>query len=132
MTIFERIANHEIPANIVYEDDEIIAFLDIEPINAGHVLVLPKKCYETINNLPEELAARLFQIVTRLSKKVFEVLKPDGINIISNNKPAAGQSVPHIHIHIIPRYINDGFKISSSHVKLTVEEFEAIKNKLLI
>ena len=103
MCIFCKIVKKEIPAKIVYEDEKTMAFLDINPRSKGHTLVIPKDHYETFEELPEDVALA----ITKAIKKVLEILKPlnfDGYNILSNNKPAAGQEVPHLHFHIIPRY----------------------------
>ncbi|WP_421077201.1 HIT family protein [Methanothermococcus sp. Ax23] len=103
MCIFCKIVNKEIPAKIIYEDENTLAFLDINPRSKGHTLVIPKEHYETFDELPEETAVNL----TKTIKKVVNILKslnPDGYNILNNNKPIAGQEVPHVHFHIIPRY----------------------------
>ncbi|AEF95869.1 HIT family protein [Methanotorris igneus] len=126
MCIFCKIVNKEIPAKIVYEDEDTMAFLDINPRNKGHTLVIPKKHYETLDEMPDEELAKLMKAV----KKVVEILKPlnfDGYNIINNNKPAAGQEVPHVHFHIIPRYQNDGDVVKFGEVKkIDLDEVEKI------
>jgi len=103
MCIFCKIVKKEIPAKILYEDEKTMAFLDINPRSKGHTLVIPKEHYETFEEVPEDVALHLVKTI----KKVLEILKPlnyHGYNILSNNKPAAGQEVPHLHFHIIPRY----------------------------
>jgi len=103
MCIFCKIVKREIPAKVIYEDEKTMAFLDINPRSKGHTLVIPKEHYETFEELPEDTALALIRTI----KKVLEILKPlnfDGYNILNNNKPTAGQEVPHLHFHIIPRY----------------------------
>lgn len=107
--IFCKIIAKEIPAEIVYEDDFSLAFLDIHPVNIGHTLLLPKEHYENIFDLPDELIANLSVVSKKLATAIKESLNSDGINIISNNGSAAGQLIFHAHTHIIPRYKDDGF-----------------------
>lgn len=103
MCIFCKIAKGEIPAKILYEDEKTLAFLDISPRSKGHTLVIPKEHYETFEELPEEVAIGLIKTIKRVIKKL-KSLNPDGYNILNNNRPVAGQEVPHVHFHIIPRY----------------------------
>ena len=103
MCIFCKIAKGEIPAKILYEDEKTLAFLDISPRSKGHTLVKPKEHYETFEELPEEVAIGLIKTIKRVIMKL-KSLNPDGYNILNNNRPVAGQEVPHVHFHIIPRY----------------------------
>jgi len=106
--IFCKIVNGEIPASNVYEDEQTLAFLDIRPINIGHILVVPKVHYKNIYETPEEVMVAMMRTVHKLSKATKEGLNADGINVKMNNDPAAGQDVFHAHIHIIPRTKDDG------------------------
>ena len=108
MSIFEKIVNREIPATIVYEDDDTLAFLDIGPIIKGHTLVIPKTCYDPITETPDEVLSKLMSVAKRIAAAQIQSLGADGVNIMQNNEAAAGQEVPHIHIHVIPRFENDG------------------------
>jgi histidine triad (HIT) family protein len=120
MCIFCKIANKEIPAKIVYEDESTFAFLDINPRSKGHTLVIPKEHYETFDELPDDVAIALVKTI----KKVIEMLRPlnpDGYNILNNNKPAAGQEVPHVHFHIIPRYNTEQDEIIKFSEPITVD-----------
>jgi histidine triad (HIT) family protein len=108
MNIFEKIVNREIPATIVYEDEETLAFMDIGPIIKGHTLVIPKTCCETVTETPDELLAKLMLVSKRIAAAQIKGLGADGVNIIQNNGRAAGQLVPHIHFHVIPRFEGDG------------------------
>jgi histidine triad (HIT) family protein len=107
--LFCKIVAKEIPASVVYEDDFSLAFLDIRPVNIGHTLLLPKEHYENIFDLSEELIAKLAVVSKKLAVAIKGGLVADGINITSNNNPAAGQLIFHAHTHIIPRYADDGF-----------------------
>lgn len=108
--IFCEIAEHKEHADILFEDELIISFLDIRPMNFGHSLVIPKKHYESFPEIPSAELNALISGVQIVFKAVNESLKPDGINIISNNGSAAGQSVLHFHFHIIPRFHSDEFR----------------------
>jgi histidine triad (HIT) family protein len=98
----------KIPAFKVWEDNNNLAFLDINPRNPGHTLVVPKKHVETILNLSEEEAANFFIAVHKVAKMVKAGIKADGISLSLSSGQAAGQLVPHIHFHIIPRFLNEG------------------------
>jgi histidine triad (HIT) family protein len=100
--IFCKIVQKEAPASIVYEDERVIAFMSIQPINVGHTLVVPKKHYENIYDLPEEDIAYLYKIVKKLSHAVQKAVNAEGIRTVQNNGEAAGQVIFHLHVHIIP------------------------------
>ena len=108
MNIFEKIIAKEIPATIVYEDEDTLAFMDIGPIIKGHTLVIPKTCYDPVTETPDEVLTKLILVSKRIAAAQMKSLGADGINIIQNNGAAAGQEVPHVHIHVIPRFENDG------------------------
>lgn len=107
--LFLKIIKGEIPSHIVYEDAHTFAFLDINPVNPGHTLVVPKEQYENIYDIPEDLWCALMSTVKKLAPAIKTATRADGINIEMNNGSAAGQMVFHTHIHIVPRYKNDGF-----------------------
>lgn len=109
-TIFSKIITREIPANIVYEDDETLAFLDIAPNNPGHTLVIPKAYSRNLLDISESSWLAVMATVRKLAPIIKEAVGADGINIAMNNEPAAGQVVFHAHVHIIPRHTGDGFK----------------------
>ena len=100
--IFCQIIRKQTPANIVYEDSQVVAFLSDHPVNAGHTLVVPKEHYENIYEIPEEEAAYLFKIVKKIAQAVKDATNVEGIRIVQNNGEAAGQVVFHLHVHIIP------------------------------
>jgi len=101
--LFCKIIRREAPASIVYEDEKVIAFLDIRPLNEGHSLVIPKEHYETVYDIPEDLLAHLCTIVKQMAAAVRNATEADGITIIQQNGHAAGQEVFHLHVHVVPR-----------------------------
>lgn len=132
--IFCKIAEAEIPAKVVYEDDTVLAFLDIKPVNAGHVLVIPKEHAESLAEIsPEHL-----KCVTATGRKVAEALrqalssKCEGVNLFLADGKAAGQEVGHLHLHVIPRYPGDGFglKFPTHYGNIPQEETDSVHKKL--
>jgi histidine triad (HIT) family protein len=108
MCIFCKIVNKEIPNYTIYEDESTLAFLDINPRAKGHTVVIPKTHAETPFDLSDELLEKLMVATKKAMKKIEQVLKPDGYNVGWNQKEAGGQVVPHLHIHILPRWNGDG------------------------
>ncbi|MDO8561210.1 MAG: HIT family protein [bacterium] len=109
--IFCKIARGELPSFKVYEDDAVLAFLDIRPVNPGHTLVVPKQHSKNIFDVPSDDWARVSETVRMLAGKIEKAMSADGVNIMMNNRGHAGQLVDHTHIHIIPRFKGDGFKL---------------------
>ena len=105
--IFCKIANGEIPSNTIYEDDRFRVILDNGPATRGHALVLPKEHYENLFALPRDEAAAAIGVAQEVSGKLTEKLGADGLNLVQNNGEAAGQTVMHFHMHLIPRYRDD-------------------------
>ena len=103
-TIFSKIIRGEIPAHRVYEDDHCIAILDVAPLSEGHTLVIPKEPAETIADLSDDAAAAVGRVLPRVSRAIKKATGATNLNILQNNGPAASQSVPHVHFHIIPRF----------------------------
>lgn len=114
-SIFSKIIAKEIPAYTVYEDDHVIAFLDIAQATKGHTLVVPKVEYKDIFDMPSELAAHVFKVSVNLSKAIQKAFNAKGLNILSNNGETAGQTVYHFHLHLIPRYAKDDIIIRLSN-----------------
>lgn len=108
--LFCKIIRGEIPSTKVYEDNHSFAFLDINPINPGHTLLVPKKHSENLYETSDETLRELAPVIKRLAVAVKKAVSADGINIGMNNDPAAGQLIFHAHIHIIPRHSEDGFR----------------------
>lgn len=105
--IFCLIANGDIPSNTVYEDEYFRAILDLSPASKGHTLLLPKEHAKDLFDLPDETAARVMPTAKKIAKAVKEAMGADGISIVQNNGEAAGQTVKHFHLHIIPRRNGD-------------------------
>lgn len=106
--IFCKIARREIPATVIYNDQNILAFMDLNPIIKGHALVIPKKHYDPITATPDDLLAEMMAVAKKIAAAQEKGLRAEGINIVQNNGTCAGQAVPHIHIHVIPRFGDDG------------------------
>jgi histidine triad (HIT) family protein len=97
--------------SVCYEDAKALAFMDIQPVNAGHVLVVPKTHVETLHDLPYDLAMHLFGVAMRIAPVIRKIAGADDMNIVVNSGAAAGQNVFHYHVHLIPRTAGDGFDI---------------------
>ena len=110
-TVFEKIISGDLPCAKVYEDDLVFAFMDAGQVNPGHVLVVTKKPYETLMDADEESAAAMMRAANKIAKAVQAAFQPDGMTILQSNKPAGWQTVPHLHLHVLPRYHNDGVEL---------------------
>lgn len=129
-TIFQKIIDREIPATIVYEDDNFIAILDINPVNIGHTLVIPKNPWANMYEMPAEDFGHMMQVAHMLGVKIKDTLEADGINITMNN--GYGQLMKdHAHVHIIPRYTDDGLEDWPSKRKYHDGEAEMIADKIM-
>jgi len=109
--IFCKILQGEVPSSKVYENEKIFAFLDLNPVNPGHTLVIPKKHYQDIEKIPEDLLIEMVKAVKKIGLAIKEGLEAKGYNIGLNNGRVAGQLVPHVHFHVMPRKIGDGLKL---------------------
>ena len=109
--IFCRIVEGKIPCYKIYEDGEVLAFLDIGPVNYGHTLVIPKAHHKNIEEIQEELLGKLIAVVKKVGKSIKENLGSEGYNVSVNNDPVSGQLIPHLHFHVIPRAQGDGLKL---------------------
>jgi len=129
MCIFCKVINNEVPNYIFYEDERTVAFLDIKPVNPGHTLVLPKTHYQNIEEVtPEDLTAVILT-VKKIGLMLKEKLGVIDYNVTENNGPVAGQGVPHLHFHVIPRYPGDGH-VTWPQSDYAPGEAEAIVKKL--
>jgi histidine triad (HIT) family protein len=97
--------------SMCFEDADVVAFMDIQPVNAGHVLVVPREHFESLDDIPPRLAMHLYEVATQLAPVVKHVGEADGMNIVVNSGRAAGQDVFHYHVHVIPRREGDGFDV---------------------
>lgn len=128
--LFCKIITGEIPAHKVYEDENFLAFLDINPVNLGHTLVVSKIHHRNLLDLPENLASELGPLLKRLAQTAKTATGADGLNIIWNNEPAAGQLIYHSHVHLIPRFADDGFEHWHGKIKPSTEELTEIAEKI--
>ena len=106
--IFCQIIEDKIPAEKVHDDDDVVAFLDINPVAPGHTLILPKKHHETLLDMPAELMQKVSAVSQKIAAAVKKATEAEGFNYLANNHKCAGQAIPHAHIHIIPRAERDG------------------------
>lgn len=124
--IFCKIASGSIGASKVYEDDECMAFLDINPAFKGHVLIIPKDHIETLIGLSPERAGHLMKVTQRVAKALLKSRRCDGFNVLMNNRRAAGQEIDHAHMHVIPRFEDDNFSLGWPHTGYEEGEAEKI------
>ena len=129
-SIFTKIINREISADVVYEDDLVIAFLDINPVNKGHLLVVPKLWFKNIFDGEAEVLAQMMRVGQKLGLAIKKGLGADGINLLMNNGEEAGQEVPHAHLHVIPRLKNDGVYQKPTHKEYQEGEMETVATKI--
>ena len=126
--IFCKLANGVIPTNSIYEDEDFKGILDMGPATKGHALILPKEHADNLYELPDETAAKILPLAKKLALSMREKLHTDGLNVVQNNGEVAGQTVMHYHLHLIPRYQNDGQRILWKPTSPSAEELEAVKN----
>lgn len=129
--IFCRLVRGEIPSARIYEDEHVLAFLDIGPIIKGHTLVIPKAHHDPLTALPADLLARVMQVVQRVAAAQLSGLGADGVNVHQSNGAAAGQVVPHVHFHVIPRFADDGHRWNWAARKYdSPDEMKALAGRL--
>lgn len=129
-TLFTKIIKGEIPCHKVYEDDNVLAFLDIAPLSKGHTLVIPKEAKATLDELSDESAAALGRVLPRLCRAVIKATGATAYNVIQNNGMAAHQAVFHVHFHIIPKTASSGLGISWPAGRLEPDEGKALAEKI--
>ena len=127
--IFCKIAGGVIPSTTLYEDEEFRVILDLGPATKGHALILPKNHFANLFEIPEDMDAKAFILAKKIAKKMKDVFGCDGVNIVQNNGVAAGQTVFHFHIHLIPRYEGDHAGVTWKPGTLTDEQREEILQK---
>ena len=130
--IFCRIIDGEVQSNIIYEDKDVIAILDISQTTRGHTLVIPKEHYENFLVCPPELAHKVFDVAQRIGNAMKVELGAEGVNILTNVGEVAGQSVPHFHVHVIPRYSDGkgGFRITMESQGIDLLELHSIADQI--
>ena len=128
--VFCKIIAKELPADFVYENDKIVAFLDIRPCNPGHTLVVPKEHHVDLLETPDDVLADIMSRTKKIAPAVVKAVNADGFNTIFNTKPAAGQVIFHTHMHIIPRFSGDGLK-HWPEKEMTAEEMQKVKEGVI-
>ncbi len=128
--IFCKIVQGEIPAAKVYEDDEVLAFLDINPILAGHTLVIPKVHCETLADAAPSVLEACMRAVKKVGCAVMDAMAAEGLNVLQNNFEVAGQEIDHLHFHLIPRFRNDGFRVPWPAKPYPDGELERVQEKI--
>ena len=129
--LFCRIVTGEIPATKVYEDDEVVAFLDIYPINPGHVLIVPRAHHATLAELPDALAMAAARVVPRLTRAILAATVAPGLHLIVNNGVVAGQTIHHVHWHLIPRFEGDAVDWPWPHQSYSGAELEETRGRIV-
>jgi len=129
--IFCKLANGVFLTNTLYEDEEFRVILDLGPATRGHALILPKDHYKNLYELPDETAGKVMRLAKKMAIRMTDKLQADGFNLVQNNNEIAGQTVFHFHLHLIPRYNNDGQKINWVPGEPTAEELTAIKDTII-
>lgn len=124
--IFCKIANGEIPSSTIYEDEDFRVFLDLNPATRGHALLAPKEHFDNLFELENKLCEKAVVLAKKLASRMKQVLGCDGFNLVQNNGEAAGQTVFHFHLHLIPRYESDMAGISWNPGKISLEELEEL------
>lgn len=125
-TVFSKIIAGEIPCAKVYEDEATFAFMDAGQVNPGHVLVATKQPAETLLDLDEETHAALYRTVHRVARAVQEAFRPEGLTILQANRPAGWQTVPHVHVHVVPRHAGDGVGLTWPRKEPGLEELKRL------
>ncbi len=114
----------------VYEDEVCVAIMDIAPVNRGHLLVIPKRHYDTVFEMPFDEAAHVFGVACLMAKAVKEAVEAEGVNILQNNGRAAWQHIFHVHVHVIPRWIGDRIEVYWPAERSDYDELEVIATKI--
>lgn len=128
--VFCKIVAWETPSQRVYEDDKYIAFLDINPVNFGHTLIVPRQHYASLHETPDEVLAVMIKLAKKLAPAIVRAMKADGYNLGVNTGPAAGQAVDHVHFHVIPRHEEDGFRAWQGRSRYGEGEMGATARKI--
>ncbi len=129
--VFCKIAKGDIPSKVLYEDDEFKVILDLGPATKGHALILPKNHYRNLYEIPDEVAGKVMLLAKKMALHMTEKLNCDGFNLVQNNGEAAGQTVFHFHMHLIPRYTEDGQTLGWKPLEFTQEELDGIRDIIL-
>ncbi len=128
--IFCKLANGDIPTNTLYEDDYVRVIFDAEPAAEGHVLILPKEHFDNIYELDDDTAGHVFKVAKKIATAMNKTLDMDGLNVVQNNGEAAGQTVFHFHMHIIPRHNDDTVNVGWEKHKVSSERIKDITDEV--
>mgnify|MGYP001034650085 CR=1 FL=1 len=128
--IFCKIAHGDIPSSTIYEDDDFRIILDLGPATRGHALILPKSHYADLFELPQDMAGRVMMLAQKTASVMRDKLSCDGFNLVQNNGESAGQTVFHFHMHLIPRYENDGQNILWKPGSASGEELDIVRKQI--
>ena len=128
--VFCKILEGIIPGSKVYEDDKVFAFLDIAPFNFGHTLVIPKVHCHAISDMDDEYRAAMFNAAAKIAPAILRATGADGFNLLLNNGQVAGQEVPHVHLHIIPRFVDDQVLLSAAKKQYQGTEMADLQAKI--
>lgn len=131
-TVFTRIINGQLAAAKVYEDEYTIAFMDAGQVNPGHVIVASRKQVATILDLDDDLAGALFRTAAKVARAVDRAFKPAGITILQANKAAGWQTVPHVHLHVLPRHADDGVGLTWPRKNPPLDELRALAARIAV
>ncbi|MDE6916818.1 MAG: HIT family protein [Lachnospiraceae bacterium] len=128
--IFCKIASGEIPSRTLYEDEEFRVILDLNPATRGHALILPKEHYRNLYEIDDSMASKVLPLARRMAVTMTKKLHCDGFNVIQNNNEVAGQTVFHFHVHLIPRYKDDGHSLVMRPCGMTAEALDAVRDEI--
>lgn len=131
-TVFTRIIEGELPCARVYEDAHVFAFMDAGQVNPGHVIVATRQPFETLLDADEETAAALMRAAHRIARAVQEAFRPEGMTLLQANKPAGWQTVPHLHLHVLPRYADDGVGLVWPRKEPGIDALRALAARLRV
>ncbi|MFP4176446.1 MAG: HIT family protein [Planctomycetota bacterium] len=129
--LFCTIVEGDVAAETLIETDTVTSFLDINPVNPGHALVLPRRHAETLPELRQNELHSVIFTVQRISRAVVQATEADGFNVLQNNNPVAGQEIPHVHFHVIPRFEDDGFQLGWRQGSYQDGEIEVIRDNIM-
>ena len=129
-TIFTRILSGELPSAKVYEDEHVFAFMDAGQVNPGHVIVATKRPYETLMDADDESAQALMGAAARIARALDAAFRPDGVLVMQANRPAAWQTVPHLHLHVLPRHGGDGVEITWPRKEPSMDELSQLAARI--
>ena len=131
-TIFEKLIGGELPCAKVYEDERVFAFMDAGQVNPGHVIVATRKPFETLLDADEATVSALFLAAHRIARAVQAAFQPEGMTLLQANKAAGWQTVPHLHVHVLPRHANDGVGLTWPRKNPPMEELRSLAARISV